>query len=121
MENKTTLVFGASLNPDRYSNIAIHRLTQNKIPTLAFGLRSGLVAGIAIDTTKIQYPSIHTIALYINPKRQTAYYNYLISLHPKRVIFNPGTENPDFMDLLNKNGIAYEIACTLSLLATNQY
>jgi len=119
--NKKTLVLGASLKPNRYSNYAIQRLVSNNLETVAFGLREGKVSGVNIDTELIAYKAIHTVTLYLNPKRQKEYYNYIISLQPKRVIFNPGTENPEFYKILRENNIAFEIACTLVLLSTNQY
>jgi predicted CoA-binding protein len=121
MSNKNTLVFGASLNPDRYSNMAMHRLSENSIDVKAFGLKKGTVSGIEIDTDLVSYRDIHTVTLYINPKRQEAYYDYILNLNPTRVIFNPGTENPEFYKLLKQASINYEAACTLVLLSTNQY
>ena len=118
---KTTLVLGASLKSERYSNIAMHRLVKFGHPVKAFGLQKGEVAGVSIDTVLKNYEDIDTITLYLNPKRQTAYYNYIMELKPNRVIFNPGTENPDFFRLLSENNIDYEVACTLVLLSTGQY
>lgn len=118
---KTTLVFGASLKPQRYSNMAITRLVSNNIPVVAFGLNKGMVAGVSIDTELKDYPDIDTVTLYMNPKRQAEFYNYIVSLKPNRVIFNPGTENPEFYKILKENNIHVEVACTLVLLATNQY
>ncbi|MGB2758784.1 CoA-binding protein [Maribacter stanieri] len=118
---KKTLVFGASLKPNRYSNIAIHRLVDSGVETLAFGLKEGTVSGVNITNRLSEISDIHTITLYINPKRQEEYYNSIISLSPKRVIFNPGTENPNFYKLLKNNGIEVEVACTLVLLSTRQY
>lgn len=117
----TTLVFGASLNPQRYSYLAINRLVSNNIPVVAFGLKNGIVAGVSIDTEQRDYPDIDTVTLYMNPKRQAEFYSYILSLKPNRVIFNPGTENPDFYKILKENNIHAEVACTLVLLATNQY
>lgn len=119
--NKKTLVFGASLKPNRYSNFAIQRLAANKVKTVAFGLRQGEVSGIKIDDKLLNYGSLHTVTLYLNPKRQEAYYNYIVGLKPERVIFNPGTENPEFYEILKENKIPFEAACTLVLLSTNQY
>ncbi|WP_248723531.1 CoA-binding protein [Seonamhaeicola sp. ML3] len=119
--NKKTLVFGASLKPNRYSNYAIQRLVSNGVDTLAFGLKSGVVSGVEIDTELELYKDIHTITLYLNPKRQKQYYDYIISLKPKRVIYNPGTENPELFELLKQNDIHFEASCTLVLLSTNQY
>lgn len=118
---KKTLVFGASLKPNRYSNYAIQRLAANAIETVAFGLRKGLVSGVEIDTELVDYKDIDTVTLYLNPKRQIEYYDYIVSLKPKRVIFNPGTENPEFYKILKSHNIAFEAACTLVLLSTNQY
>ena len=119
--NKKTLVFGASLKPNRYSNYAMQRLVANNHDVVAYGLKEGEVVGVKITIELEVYEDIDTITLYLNPKRQAAFYNYIILLKPKRVIFNPGTENPEFYKLLEKNNIAFEEACTLVLLSTNQY
>ncbi|WP_250434061.1 CoA-binding protein [Hanstruepera flava] len=119
--SRKTLVFGASLKPNRYSHYAIQRLVANKHEVVAFGMKSGDVSGVTIDTELMGYNNIDTVTLYLNPKRQEAYYNYIIGLNPKRVIFNPGTENPAFYKLLRENNIDFEEACTLVLLSTNQY
>lgn len=119
--NKKTLVIGASLKEDRYSNIAIHRLVNNHHKVVAFGLKEGAVAGVQIDTDLLPYEDIDTVTLYLNPEHQKFYYDFIISLQPKRVIFNPGTENSEFQNLLKQNNIFFEEACTLVLLGTNQY
>lgn len=119
--NKKTLVFGASLKSDRYSNMAINKLISSNHEVVAFGLRKGTINGVNIDTNLMPYKDIDTVTLYLNSKRQEAYYNYIISLNPKRVIFNPGTENPEFYNILKINKIDFEVACTLVLLSTNQY
>ncbi len=116
-----TLVLGASLNSERYSHKAILMLRKANIPVVAFGLKKGVVSDIEIETRLKSYKTIHTVTLYLNPKRQEAYMEYILGLNPKRVIFNPGTENPDFYKLLERYNIQYEIACTLVLLSTNQY
>ena len=118
---KATLVLGASTNPDRYSNIAIKRLIDKDLPVVAIGLKKGKVLSVIIDNEKQDFNNIDTVTLYLNPKRQEAYYNYIINLKPRRVIFNPGTENMEFVKLLQENNIETEIACTLVLLSTNQY
>ncbi|MBR9914539.1 MAG: CoA-binding protein [Algicola sp.] len=120
MKNKT-LVFGASLKPNRYSNIAIHRLVNHGEDVVAFGMREGEVSGVSIQTKLMPFKAVHTITLYMNPQRQKPFYDYIIGLNPKRVIFNPGTENPEFQNLLKKEGIYFESSCTLVLLATQQY
>lgn len=119
--NKKTLVIGASTNPSRYSFLAINRLVENQHDVVAIGLKEGTVAGIKIETEKIPFQNIDTVTLYLNPQRQKQYYNYILDLKPNRVVFNPGTENPEFYDLLQKNDIKVEVACTLVLLGTNQY
>jgi len=118
---KKTLVLGASLKPHRYSNLAIKKLVKNQHEVVAIGLRAGEIAGVNIEIEKERFEGINTVTLYINPKRQIAFFDYIISLKPKRVIFNPGTENTEFVDLLVENDIEIEVACTLVLLSTNQY
>ena len=119
--HKKTLVLGASLKSNRYSNYAIQRLVDNNIDVVAFGLKNGEISGVKIDTELFNYETIHTVTLYLNPNRQKDYYDYVVSLKPKRVIFNPGTENPEFYKILKDNDIFFEAACTLVLLSTNQY
>jgi predicted CoA-binding protein len=119
--NKKTLVLGASLKPNRYSNYAIQRLVAKNFEVVAFGLKKGMVAGVEIDAELMPYKDIDTVTLYLNPGRQKDYYDYIVSLKPKRVIFNPGTENPELFSILKANNIFFEAACTLVLLSTNQY
>lgn len=118
---KKTLVLGASLNPSRYSYLAINRLVRNGQPTVAIGLKKGNVAGVEIQTEKLPFEDIDTVTLYLNAKRQQEYYDYILSLNPNRVIFNPGTENPELYQLLRENDIDFENACTLVLLSSQQY
>jgi len=118
---KKTLVFGASTKPSRYSYIAIKRLIGASQETLAFGAKEGSVAGVKISTDINRFKDIDTVTLYLNPVTQKDYYKSIIGLKPRRVIFNPGTENPEFYELLRKEGIEVEVACTLVLLATGQY
>lgn len=118
---KKTLVLGASENPARYSYLAINRLKNNQHPVVAIGKKKGIVAGITIETEKIELEDIDTVTLYLNADHQKEYYDYIISLHPKRIIFNPGTENDTLADLAVKNNIKPLEACTLVLLSTGQY
>lgn len=118
---KKTLVLGASMNPARYSNIAIKRLVSHGQPTVAVGLRTGEVNGVQVTNEQENFGDVDTVTLYLNPQRQEEYYDYILSLEPNRVIFNPGTENPELYNLLRKNGIEIEVACTLIMLSTNQY
>jgi uncharacterized protein len=118
---KKTVVIGASDNPSRYSYLAVHRLVGRGYPVVAIGAHSGKVAGVTIQTAHPDEPEVDTVTLYINPRRQPAYYDYVLSLKPKRVIFNPGTENDEFEDLLTAQGIAAKEACTLVMLNTGQF
>ncbi|MTG98957.1 MULTISPECIES: CoA-binding protein [Myroides] len=115
------LVIGASTNPERYSFKAINMLREYDHSVVAYGLREGVVADVVIDTTKKAYSDIDTITMYVNAKRQVEFYDYILSLKPKRVIFNPGTENPEFYALLSAEQITYEESCTLVLLRTDQF
>jgi predicted CoA-binding protein len=118
---KKTLVIGASLKANRYSNKAINRLIVFNHEVCAIGLREGDVSGVVITKEKEAFKDIDTVTLYLNPERQEEYYEYIVSLKPMRVIFNPGTENPNFYNILKEHAIESEIACTLVLLGTNQY
>lgn len=118
---KKTLVLGASLKSSRYSHMAIRRLRKQNIEVVAFGLREGKVDDVGISNEKIDYTDLDTITLYLNPKNQESYYDYILGLYPKRVIFNPGTENPELIELLQQKGIEAEVACTLVLLSMNLY
>lgn len=121
MKNKKTLVLGASANPSRYSNMAINRLVSYDQPVVALGLKEAEVAGVKIQTKQVPFTNVDTVTLYLNPQRQKEYYNYITGLQPKRVIFNPGTENPELYQLLKANGVKVEVACTLVMLSTGQY
>jgi predicted CoA-binding protein len=121
MKNKKTLVLGASTKPDRYAFKAITMLVEKGHSVLAIGQNAGEVVGIKIQTKAIPLKNIDTISLYLNPARQRDYYNYIVEAKPKRVIFNPGTENPELYQLLALNDIKVEVACTLVLLATSQF
>lgn len=116
-----TLVFGGSLKPERYSNKAIKLLRKNNIETVSYGLKPGIVSSVLIDDNLVKYKNIHTISLYMNPKRQIEFYDYLLSLKPKRIIFNPGTENAAFASKAKELGIEAVEACTLVMLATKQF
>ena len=121
MKNKKTLILGASTKPERYAYKAITSLVAHGNSVIAIGQNQGEVAGISIRTKNIPLKNIDTVSLYLNPTRQRDYYNYILEAKPKRVLFNPGTENPEFYQLLKSNNIKVEEACTLVLLATNQY
>ncbi len=121
MENKKTLVLGASIHSFRYSFMAIHSLVEKGHTVIAIGRDQGDVAGVKIQNKKNPLEEIDTVTMYLNPRNQRDYYNYILETKPKRVIFNPGSENPEFYPLLESHQIKVEEACTLVLLATNQY
>ena len=121
IKNKKTLVLGATTKPERYAFKAVNMLVDKGHSVLALGQNAGEVAGVKIQTKAIPLKTIDTVTLHLNPTRQRDYYNYIVEAKPKRVIFNPGTENPEFYQLLKLNNIKVEVACTLVLLATNQY
>lgn len=120
-EKKKTLVLGASENPSRYSFLALNRLQSHNHPVVAIGKKKGLVGVVAIETEKKPWEDVDTVTLYLNPKHQEEYYNYIIELKPKRIIFNPGAENDELASMAAKKGIQPVEACTLVMLATNQY
>jgi predicted CoA-binding protein len=119
--HKKTLVIGASDNPQRYSYLAVNRLREHHHPVVAIGRKNTKVADVPVDTEKKNYQDVDTVTLYLNSQNQKGYYDYILSLHPKRIIFNPGAENPELFDLAKANGIKPLEACTLVLLSTNQF
>ncbi len=118
---KKTLVLGASDNPSRYSYICINKLRAYQHPVVAVGRKEGAVAGIDIQKGLPEEEDIDTITLYLNPTNQLPYYDYILGLQPKRIIFNPGTENDELYELAKKKGIKPVEACTLVMLSTGQY
>ena len=118
---KKTLVLGASTNPSRYSNIAVNRLKNSGHEVVPVGIRQGAIAGIDILNGEPDVEGVDTITLYLNPTRQQPYYDYILGLQPKRIIFNPGTENAELVKLAREKGIETEIACTLVLLSMGTY
>lgn len=120
-KGKITLVLGASPNEDRYSNLAVKRLRQHGHKVVAIGLREGRIGDVEIIRDHPQLTGVETITLYINPLRQPQYYEYMLSLKPKRIIFNPGTENEELETLASANKIEAIEACTLVMLSTGQY
>ena len=120
MKNKT-LVLGASENPGRYSNMAILKLLSKGQEVVAIGKKAGNVNGVDIKTQPFPSEEIDTVTMYLNPLHQQPYYDYILSLKPKRIIFNPGAENEDLERLATKQGIDVLEACTLVLLSTGQY
>jgi predicted CoA-binding protein len=118
---KKTVVLGASDNPSRYSNLAIKKLTSYGHPVVAIGKKQGTVAGVSIEKDHIAVSEVDTITLYLNPMNQREYIDYILSLQPKRIIFNPGTENEQLISKAKENGIEPVIGCTLVMLSTGMY
>ncbi len=118
---KKTLVLGASDNPARYSYEAVTRLRRYGHEVVAVGRKAAEVAGVTIVTEPPTVDNVDTVTLYLNPTAQESYYDYILSLHPKRIIFNPGTENDALIELAEQNGIEPVEACTLVMLSTGQY
>jgi predicted CoA-binding protein len=113
---KKTLVIGGSIKPERYSNKAIRLLRRYDHPVMAIGLREGKVKDVDIQTGRPDFRDIHTVTLYVGPRNQPPFYDYLLKLQPERIIFNPGTENPDFEQMAIKKGIQTVNHCTLVML-----
>jgi hypothetical protein len=120
-QQKKTLVLGASDDPGRYSFLAINRLRGKGHPVVAIGQRQVMAGDVAIETEKKPFDGVDTVTLYLNSTRQKEYYDYILSLHPKRIIFNPGAENDELFALAQANGIQALEACTLVLLSTGGY
>lgn len=120
-ESKKTVIIGASDNSNRYSYIAANRLVAHGHEVVPIGIKKGRVAGLDIITEHPALEQVDTITMYINPQRQPAYYDYILSLHPKRVIFNPGTENDELEEMLQQQGVQTTEACTLVMLSTGQF
>jgi predicted CoA-binding protein len=121
LPTKKTMVLGASTNPERYSYLAVRRLRGAGHPVAAIGRTTATVGDVDITTDKAAIPDVDTVTLYLNPANQKEYYDYILSLHPRRIIFNPGAENPELQALASANGIEPVEACTLVLLSTGQY
>jgi uncharacterized protein len=116
-----TLVIGASTNPQRFSYLAIKSLVKHNVDVVAVGLREGEVDGIKIMVDKPHFTDIHTISLYLNAERQKDYLDYFLSLSPKRIIFNPGTENGELIKLARDKKIELVFDCTLVMLNNGNY
>lgn len=118
---KKTLILGATPNPERYAYLATIRLVQHGHEVVPVGIRKGEIKGIPILEGKPELEDIDTVTLYVGPVRQPEYYDYILSLQPKRIIFNPGTENPELMKLAQERGIETVEGCTLVMLSIGAY
>jgi predicted CoA-binding protein len=116
-----TLVLGASENPERYANKAILSLAKHGHEVVGIGAKKGMVQGVEIFSESIDFKDIDTITIYLSVSNQEKYYDYIFSLKPRRIIFNPGAENPVLADLARKKGIEVLEACTLVLLSIGNY
>ena len=121
MADKKTLVLGASPNTSRYANLAANRLVRSGHSIVNVGLKKGEVAGVPIEKPVTIHNDIDTVTLYVGPQHQEELYDYILKTHPKRIIFNPGTENAELRRMANEQGIETEYACTLVLLSIGQY
>ena len=121
LTDKKTAVLIASPKSDRYSYRAVEMLSKNNVPVIPIGYKEGNVNGLKIISGQPEIMNLHTLSIYLNPRNQEFFYDYILKLNPKRVIFNPGTENPILQDKLDNTHIFWEEACTLVLLSTGQF
>ena len=119
--NKKTVVLGASPNPARYSYLAVNRLAAHGHDVVAIGNRTGKINHVDVIKGTPPENNVDTVTLYLNANNQKAYYDYIFSQNPKRIIFNPGAENPELESLAKEKNILPMHACTLVLLSTGQY
>lgn len=122
-QDKKTVILGATENRMRYAYVAAEMFDERNIPFIPVGIKKGKIFGqdILDLRTKPEIKDVHTVTLYIGPKNQVEWYDYIISLKPQRIIFNPGTENQELMTLAKENGIQVCQACNLVLLSTGQF
>lgn len=118
---RKTVVIGASLKEERYSNQCVRSLRKHNIQTVAVGNKAGKIEDVEIIVGRPWESKVETVAIYLSPKNQEAYYDYIIGLKPERILFPPGTENPDFYRKANALGIETEEACPLVMLNTGVY
>lgn len=118
---KPTVILGASSNPDRYSFLATEKLARYGHDVYPIGIRSGNINGISIITDRPELKNVDTITVYLSALNQKDWYNYILSLNPKRIIFNPGAENPELEQLATEKGINVVNACTLVMLSIGNY
>jgi predicted CoA-binding protein len=121
MADKKTLILGATPDSSRYAYLASNRLVSHGHSIVNVGIKTGEVAGVQIEKPEIIHDDIDTITLYVGPQNQLPLYDYILNTHPKRIIFNPGTENTELRKMANEKGIETEDACTLVLLSIGQY
>lgn len=118
---KKTVVLGASENPSRYSYLAVRKLINHGHPVIAIGKKKGMIHNVPIETDHLPLAEVDTVTLYLNPMNQREYIDYILSLRPRRIIFNPGTENDALIKSAKSNGIEPVLGCTLVMLSVGQY
>ena len=118
---KKTLILGASLDSNRYANKAMKLMVNNGLHVVGIGIRKGNIEGAEIITEQKPFERIHTISIYLHPRNHISYYQYIIDLKPKRVIFNPGSENKKLEDLLRSSNIPFEHSCSIVLLNLGKF
>ena len=114
------VVFGASPNRLRHSNKAVKSLVRHNKNVIPVGFRNGAISGISILTGKPEVENVDSILLYVGSKRQADFYDYLINLKPKKIVFNPGTENKEFQDMVAENDIEVIVGCALVMINSSQ-
>ncbi|TND10004.1 MAG: hypothetical protein FD123_686 [Bacteroidetes bacterium] len=119
--SKKTIVIGSSENPERYSYIAVMKLHNFGHEVVPVGVKAGKIGPYEILTGKPAVTGVDTVSLYVGPKNQAEWYDYVLGLNPKRIIFNPGTENPEFEKRAQEKGIEALEACTLVMLSVGTY
>jgi predicted CoA-binding protein len=120
-KNKKTVVLGASINPSRYSYLAVKKLVAYNHPVVAIGRRKGMIGNVPIETEHLAEENVDTVTLYLNSHNQREYYDYILALKPSRIIFNPGTENDELAQKARQQGIEPVEACTLVMLSIGAY
>ena len=115
------LVLGAAEKPERYACKAVKALDRNGYEVVAVGPKPGFIKEIEILPGMPEIEDVDTILLYIGGKKQAEYYDYIIRLNPRRVIFNPGAENKELQDILKEKGIEVVKDCGLIMINTNSF
>lgn len=121
LELKKTLILGASPDPGKYSNIAARKLIRSGHEVVLLGVRHGEIEGQRIQTFLQEWEGVDTVALYINREKQGSYAEFILSLNPRRIIFNPGTENPELMETARQKGIQTVYDCLIEMIQQKKF
>ncbi len=121
MQNKNVAILGASDDKDRYSYMAFRLLKDHGYLPVPIHPSLGEIEGEKVFKSLSEAPSADTLTLYVNPKISSQMMADIIKFGAKRVIFNPGTENPELREKLHQNGVEVLEACTLVMLKTGQF